>query len=142
MKLAIINGPNLNLLGTRQPEIYGSETLDQKITELQRAYPSVEILAHQSNIEGEIVGWIQSLEVDGIILNAAAYTHTSVAIRDAISAVETPVVEVHLSNVTKRETFRHESMISPVCVGCIFGFGWEGYRLAIEHFLHRPQLKK
>ncbi|HLW29650.1 MAG TPA: type II 3-dehydroquinate dehydratase [Brumimicrobium sp.] len=132
MNILIINGPNLNLLGKRQPTIYGDKSFEEFIEELH--HDKVEISVYQSNVEGEIINALQSSKADGIILNAGGYTHTSVAIRDAVSAIETPVVEVHISNITARESFRHESLISPVAVGCIFGFGLTGYELALNYF--------
>lgn len=137
MKIAIINGPNLNLLGTREPNVYGKQSLGDINEDLSVAFPNVNLQFHQSNLEGEIITWIQELEVDGIVLNAGGYTHTSVAIRDAIATVKTPVVEVHLSNVSAREAFRHESLLSPVCAGCIFGFGAQGYHLAVQYYVNR-----
>lgn len=133
MKLLIINGPNLNLLGQREPQIYGNRTFLDYFEEL-KSNVSAELVYLQSNVEGEIINFLQEAKVDGIILNAGGYTHTSVAIRDCIQAIDTPVVEVHISNITKREEFRHTSLLSPVCVGCIFGFGLESYRLAIQYF--------
>lgn len=133
-KIAVIHGPNLNLLGSRQPDIYGSETLEainRKLKE-RAAELGVECTFLQSNVEGELVTAIQQAACDGIVLNAAAYTHTSIALRDAIAAVPTPVVEVHLSNVHAREAFRHTSMIAPVCTGVICGFGADSYLLALE----------
>lgn len=135
MKLLIINGPNLNLLGKREPSIYGDTTFDTYFKTLQTAFSFIELTYFQSNIEGEIISQLQLAKVDGIIINAGGYTHTSVAIRDAITAIGIPVVEVHISNVTQREVFRHTSLISPVAVGCIFGFGLESYRLAIRYFV-------
>ncbi len=137
MKIHIINGPNLNILGKREPEIYGKSSFHEYLEELKENYQDVEISFFQSNIEGEIVSELQEADdnVDGIILNAAAYTHTSVAIADAIKAIETPVVEVHISNVFERESFRHYSFLSPVVVGTIGGFGLKSYALAIESFL-------
>ncbi len=134
MKILILNGPNLNLLGTREKTIYGSESFDQYFQELKLMFPNVTLDYFQSNIEGEIINKIHEVRLlfDGIVLNAAAYTHTSVAIRDAISAVEIPVIEVHISNVHKREVFRHTSLISASCVGVIAGFGLDSYRLGIE----------
>lgn len=132
MNILIINGPNLNLLGKRQPLIYGDKSFDEYIETLRPE--NVKISIFQSNIEGQIIDALQNTKADGIILNAGGYTHTSVAIRDAISAIETPVVEVHISNISARESFRHESLISPVAVGCIFGFGLTGYELAIAYF--------
>ncbi|NMB50447.1 MAG: type II 3-dehydroquinate dehydratase [Bacteroidales bacterium] len=134
MKIQIINGPNLNLLGVREPDVYGSVSFAEYFTQLQEIFPDVELEYFQSNIEGEIINKIQEagFGCDGIVLNAAGYTHTSVAIRDAIKAVPAPVVEVHVSNVFAREEFRHRSMISAVCRGVIIGFGLDSYRLAIE----------
>lgn len=150
MKILIINGPNLNLLGRREPGIYGAETFEKYLAELRNNFSQVEIEYFQSNIEGEIVdrlhlagfGSEANLRegvahpsgdiVDGIVLNAGAYTHTSVAIHDAIKAIKTPVIEVHISNVHQREEFRHHSYISPAAAGIIVGFGLDGYRLAIE----------
>lgn len=134
MKLLIINGPNLNLLEKREPSVYGNTTFEAYLEELKKKFTSIDIAYFQSNIEGEIIDQIQQTNADGIILNAGGYTHTSVAIRDAISAVKTPVVEVHISNVTSREEFRHTSLISPVAVGCILGFGLQSYDLAIQYF--------
>lgn len=131
MKILIINGPNLNLLGTREKGIYGNQTFEEYLDTLST---NAEISYFQSNIEGEIINALQEANEDGIILNAGGYTHTSVAIRDAVSAIQTPVVEVHISNIAARESFRHESLISPVAEGCIFGFGLKGYELAIEYF--------
>jgi len=136
MKIAIINGPNLNLLGTREKDIYGEESFGAIIDRLSTLFPEFEIIYHQSNIEGEIINILHSsaLKCNGIVLNAAGYTHTSVSIADAVKAVEVPVVEVHISNILAREEFRHNSLISPGCAGSIFGFGTEGYRLALEYF--------
>lgn len=137
MNLLIINGPNLNLLGVREPGIYGNKGFEDYLQELRSVYQDVTIEYLQSNHEGEIVDAIHRYgfgEADGIVLNAGAYTHTSLAIADAISAVRTPVVEVHISNVFRREEFRQHSFLSPVCVGSIVGFGLESYRLAIESF--------
>jgi 3-dehydroquinate dehydratase-2 len=137
MKIHIINGPNLNLLGKREPEIYGKTSFQDYFSELQMTFKSVELSYFHSNIEGEIISELHEADdnVDGIILNAAAYTHTSIAIADAISAIETPVVEVHISNVFAREEFRKHSYISPVVLGSISGFGLRGYALAVESFL-------
>lgn len=135
MKLGIINGPNLNLLGKREPEIYGSLTFEEYLDGLKANYSNCDLQFFQSNSEVEIIERIQNLEVDGIILNAGAFTHTSVAISDAVMAVKTPVVEVHISNVHNRESFRAHSFISPYAKGVIVGFGLEGYRLAIESFV-------
>jgi 3-dehydroquinate dehydratase-2 len=133
MKLAIINGPNLNLLGTREKEIYGETSFENYITSLKERF-DVDLDYFQSNIEGELINYLQKTDCDGIILNAGGYTHTSVSIRDCISAINIPVVEVHISNIAARESFRHNSLISPVCEGCIFGFGMESYKLAIQFF--------
>lgn len=134
MRLQIINGPNINLIGKREPEVYGSRSFEDYFEELKSLYPDVEMYCYQSNIEGELISKIQEVgfDFDGIILNAGAYTHTSIGIQDAIRAIMTPVVEVHISNVMQREDYRHVSMISPVCVGTIFGFGLDSYRLAVE----------
>jgi len=130
-QILIINGPNLNLLGQREPQIYGEKGLETVMEELCTAFPDTAIQFMQSNHEGEIIDALQQSQHDGIILNAGGYTHTSVAIRDAISAIEIPVIEVHISNIAARESFRHESLLSPVCAGCIFGFGVKGYWLAL-----------
>lgn len=134
MKIQIINGPNLNLLGTREPDIYGKETFYNFLDKLKGENPEIEFDYFQSNIEGEIINKIQEagFSYDGIILNAGGYTHTSVAIRDAIKSVPAPVIEVHISNVHSREKFRHQSMLAPVCAGVIAGFGFNSYRLATE----------
>ncbi|PWH84810.1 type II 3-dehydroquinate dehydratase [Brumimicrobium oceani] len=132
MEILIINGPNLNLLGKRQPSIYGDISFEEYIQEIQK--DGITISVFQNNVEGEIINALHNAKVDGIILNAGGYTHTSVAIRDAVSAIETPVVEVHISNISARESFRHESLISPVAAGCIFGFGMMGYELALDYF--------
>lgn len=163
MKLLIINGPNLNLLGRREPGIYGAETFETYLVKLREAYPQVDIEYFQSNVEGEMVNAIhlagfgkeanlnlgatpsatpmaQLLDkapFDGVILNAGAYTHTSVALHDAIRAVKTPVIEVHISNVHQREEFRHHSFISPAAAGIIVGFGLDGYRMAIDSFVNK-----
>ena len=133
MKILIVNGPKLNLLGTREPQIYGNVSFADFLTEL-KSKSSAEISYFQSNVEGELINVLQDADADGIILNAGGYTHTSVALRDCIAAISTPVVEVHISNITARESFRHESMLSPVCAGCIFGFGMKGYELALRYF--------
>lgn len=137
MKIIIINGPNLNLLGKREPEIYGSKTFEDFFKELKEDFKEVDLHYFQSNSEGILIDKIHEVgfTYDGIVLNAAAYTHTSVAIADAIKGVTTPVVELHISNVHARETFRHKSYISPVAKGVIFGFGLKGYQLAIDSFL-------
>ena len=134
MKIAIINGPNLNLLGTRETQIYGSKTFEEYLAQLRLKHPLVDLFYFQSNVEGEIINYLQETKVDGFILNAGGYTHTSVSIRDCISAIETPVVELHISNIAARESFRHTSLITPVCVGSIIGFGLSGYSLAIHSF--------
>jgi 3-dehydroquinate dehydratase-2 len=133
MKILIINGPNLNLLGKREPQIYGNQSFDSYFEELKLSFPG-ELLYFQSNIEGELIDCLQQADCDGIILNAGAYTHTSIALRDCISSLDIPLVEVHISNITSRESFRHTSFISPVAAGCIFGFGLKGYALALAHF--------
>lgn len=137
MKLIIINGPNLNLLGKREPEVYGNTTFEDYFKQLQEKFPQAKLEYFQSNIEGEIIGKIQEVGFgyDGIILNAAAYTHTSVGIGDAVKAVTTPVVEVHISNTHKREEYRHISYISPGAKGVILGFGLQSYDLSIQSFL-------
>lgn len=134
MWIQIINGPNINLLGKREPSIYGSVSFEDYLAELRAKYPEVQIDYYQSNIEGELIDKIQQVgfDADGIILNAGAYTHTSIALQDAIRAVKSPVVEVHISNVHTREAFRHVSMISCACLGVICGFGLNSYRLALE----------
>ncbi|MCE5330724.1 MAG: type II 3-dehydroquinate dehydratase [Bacteroidales bacterium] len=133
-RIQIINGPNLNLLGKREPGVYGSQSFESFFEELKAKYPQMELLYFQSNSEGAIIDKIHEtgFTLDGIILNAGAYTHTSVAIADAIRSVAAPVVEVHISNVFKRETFRHHSYLSEACKGCIVGFGMDSYRLAVE----------
>lgn len=138
-KLIIINGPNLNLLGKREPNIYGSLSFTEFLNEIKDKYPDVNIDYYQSNIEGELIDKIQEVgfSYDGIILNAAAYTHTSVGIGDAVKAIETPVVEVHISNTFAREEFRHHSYLSPHTKGVILGFGLQSYELAIQSFLNR-----
>ena len=137
MKIVIINGPNLNLLGTREPGIYGNQTFGQFYQELKSYFPQVEFDYFQSNVEGELIDRIQKegFSCDGILLNAAAYTHTSVGIRDAIKAIDTPVVEIHISNTFSREDFRHKSYITPAAKGIIVGFGLDSYRLGVESFL-------
>lgn len=139
MKIQIINGPNINLLGKREPAIYGSQSFDDYLFELKQAYPQVEFEYFQSNIEGEMINKIHQIgfDYDGIVLNAGAYTHTSIALQDAIRAVTSPVIEVHISNVHAREEFRHRSMISCACLGVIAGFGMDSYRLAVEALLNK-----
>jgi len=135
MKVLIINGPNLNLLGERETDIYGNMSFEDYLDELQNAFPKHDIECYQSNVEGEIINRLQeaNLEFHAIILNAGGYTHTSVAIADAINAIDTPVIEVHITNILAREDFRHLSYIAPNCVGTITGFGLDSYRLAIEY---------
>ena len=137
MKIQIINGPNINLLGKREPSIYGSQSFDDYLKELEKSYPQVEFTCYQSNVEGEMINKIHEVgfDFDGIVLNAGAYTHTSIALQDAIRAVKTPVIEVHISNVHQREEFRHKSMIACACKGVICGFGLHSYRLAVEALL-------
>lgn len=137
MKIVIINGPNLNLLGAREPNIYGNQTFDEYFESLKSDFPQLEFDYFQSNVEGELINIIQreGFSCDGILLNAAAYTHTSVGICDAIKAVNTPVIEIHISNTFSRENFRHKSYISPVAKGIIVGFGLDSYRLGVESFL-------
>lgn len=137
MKILVLNGPNLNLLGKREPEVYGNQTFEAYFKTLQSKFTDVILEYYQSNIEGEIIGKIQEVgfSYDGIVLNAAAYTHTSVGIGDAVKAIETPVVEVHISNTHKREDFRHVSYISSAAKGVILGFGLQSYDLAIQSFL-------
>ena len=138
MKIIIINGPNLNLLGTREPSVYGDQTFDEYFQTLQNSFQNIELAYYQSNIEGELINKLQEVgfTYDGIILNAGGYTHTSVALHDAIAAITTPVIEVHISNLFAREEFRHISLIAPKCKGSISGFGMDSYRLAIESFLY------
>ena len=137
MKIQIVNGPNLNLLGVREPGIYGSESFESYLAKLREQYPDVEIEYYQSNVEGELINKMQvvGFSFDGIVLNAGAYTHTSIALHDCIRAIKCPVVEVHISNVHQREDFRHHSFISAACKGVICGFGLNSYRLAIEGLL-------
>ena len=137
MKIIIVNGPNLNLLGIREKSVYGNISFLNYYENMITTFPELEFEYFQSNIEGEIINYLHQVgfSADGIVLNAGAYTHTSVAIRDAISAITTPVVEVHISNILTREYFRHESIIGPVCRGSIMGFGLDSYRLGVESFL-------
>lgn len=139
-RILVLNGPNLNLLGTREPQIYGYTTMDDIIEDLQNRFSGIEIKYFQSNSEGEIIDKLHAVGFDsqciGVALNAGAYTHTSLAIADAIAAIKTPVVELHISNVHARESIRHTSLISPVCRGVIAGFGVDSYRLAIEAILN------
>jgi len=136
MKIIIINGPNLNLLGKREPDVYGNQTFEDYFHELTSKYPSIQLDYFQSNIEGELISKIQEVgfSYDGIILNAAAYTHTSIGIGDAIKAITTPTIEVHISNTFSREEFRHQSFISPNAKGIIIGFGLKSYELALQSF--------
>jgi 3-dehydroquinate dehydratase II len=142
LKIQIINGPNLNLLGKREPEIYGSETFEDYFENLKKRFPQVELHYFQSNVEGEMINKIHEVgfTFDAILLNAGGYTHTSVAISDAISGVTTPALEVHISNIYKREEFRHKSIISKSCVGMISGLGLKGYELGVMYFLNSPDL--
>lgn len=134
-KIKIINGPNLNLLGKREPDIYGSISFEDYLNELKTTFYDIDIEHVQSNHEGVLIDEIQkSTHLDGIVLNAAAYSHTSIAIADAIAAINTPTVEVHISNIYQRESFRHLSLVSPNCVGVIVGFGLEGYKMAVRYF--------
>ncbi|RZS93769.1 type II 3-dehydroquinate dehydratase [Aquimarina brevivitae] len=137
MKLIIVNGPNLNLLGKREPTIYGNQTFEAFFSTLQFKYKEIELAYYQSNIEGELISKIQEAddEFDGVILNAGAYTHTSIGIGDAVKAIEKPVIEVHISNTYARESFRHQSYISANAAGVILGFGLQSYELAIQHFI-------
>ena len=134
MKILIVNGPNLNLLGQREPGIYGTSSFESYLPTLRQRYPEVEIDYYQSNVEGELINRMQQdgFTVDGIVLNAGAYTHTSIALHDCIRSLKSPVIEVHISNVHQREPFRHHSYLSPACRGVICGFGLDSYRLAIE----------
>lgn len=136
MRIQIINGPNLNLLGVREPEIYGQQSFEDYFGKLTERYPDIQFSYFQSNIEGELINKMQEVgfDFDGIILNAGAYTHTSVALQDCIRSLKTPVIEVHISNVATREGFRHQSLIAPACKGIIAGFGLDSYRLAVESF--------
>ncbi|MBL0329069.1 MAG: type II 3-dehydroquinate dehydratase [Bacteroidetes bacterium] len=137
MKLIIINGPNLNLLGTRETDVYGSQTFETYFNELKKKYDNIGLFYFQSNIEGELINKLHEVgfSFDGIIFNAGGYTHTSVALRDAISSIKAPTIEVHISNIFAREEFRHVSLIAPKCKGSISGFGMYSYRLAIESFI-------
>ncbi|HEV8512831.1 MAG TPA: type II 3-dehydroquinate dehydratase [Cyclobacteriaceae bacterium] len=139
MKIQIINGPNLNLLGKREPETYGSETFESYFEKLKSRFASASLNYFQSNVEGEIINQIHKVgfDFDGIVLNAGAYTHTSIAIHDAIGGIKTPVVEVHISNIYAREEFRHKSLITSKCAGLITGFGLEGYAMAISYLINK-----
>jgi 3-dehydroquinate dehydratase-2 len=136
-QILILNGPNLNLLGKREPKTYGTKSFEDFYVDLEKKFPQLKLNYIQTNFEGELITQIQNLKdkYAGIVLNAGGYTHTSVAIRDAIKATDIPVVEVHISNISSRESFRHESMLSPVCVGCVFGFGLKSYELALHWFV-------
>lgn len=133
MKIAIVNGPNLNLLGQREQSVYGNRSMENYFEEIQGGFTS-ELLYFQSNVEGELINYLQGFSGDGVVLNAGGYTHTSVALRDCIAALSIPVIEVHISNVAARESFRHESLLTPVCRGLIMGFGLESYALALRFF--------
>lgn len=137
MKIIIINGPNLNLLGIRQPEIYGRRSFEDYLQQLRRRFPQVDVEYYQSNVEGELINKLHEVgfSYDGIVLNAGGYSHTSVALHDAVSSISTPVVEVHISNIYAREEYRRHSMLSDVCKGVICGLGLDGYRFAVESFL-------
>lgn len=139
MNILIINGPNLNLLGVREKSIYGAQSFEDYLKTLEATFSKINFVYYQSNIEGEIVNKIHEygFKFDGIIINAGAYTHTSIAVRDAISGIQTKVIEVHISNTLTREDFRHKSVIGPVCKGCIMGFGLDSYRLAVQSFLNK-----
>lgn len=138
MKILIVNGPNLNLLGRREPGIYGSTAFDDYLVKLRERYPQVEIDYYQSNVEGLLIDKLQQegFTADGIVLNAGAYTHTSIALQDCIRSIKAPVIEVHISNIHTREEFRHRSMIACACRGVVCGFGLDSYRLAIEALCH------
>ncbi len=140
MKIAIVNGPNLNLLGTREPNIYGNTTFTSYFETLQQTFKEVELMYFQSNHEGALIDKLHEIgfSFDGIVLNAGAYTHTSIAIADAVRAITTPVIEVHISNVYQRETFRHHSYLATAAIGVISGFGLNSYHLAIEAFIKKP----
>lgn len=135
-KIRIINGPNLNLLGTREPGIYGNQTFEKQLKAFAKEFPELEIDYFQSNVEGELINSLHEAaqEKDGVILNAGAYTHTSIALGDAIKAIDLPVIEVHISNIFSREDFRHVSYIAPYCKGSVIGFGMDSYRLALQYF--------
>jgi len=139
MEILVLNGPNLNLLGVREKSIYGENSFENYLKTLKKGYPTVNFSYYQSNMEGELINKLHQVgfEIDGIILNAGGYTHTSVALTDAIAAISTPVIEVHISNIFQREHFRHHSYISKNCVGSISGFGLDSYRLALEYFLKK-----
>ncbi|MGZ3901723.1 MAG: type II 3-dehydroquinate dehydratase [Bacteroidia bacterium] len=139
MKLAIINGPNLNLLGKREKDIYGNLSFDEFFEKLQTRFPNIQFLYYQSNVEGELINKLHEIgfSYDGIIINAGGYTHTSVALADAVAAISTPVVEVHISNIFAREDYRHVSYLGKNCIGSISGFGLKSYELAVQSFLEK-----
>ncbi|HXU27170.1 MAG TPA: type II 3-dehydroquinate dehydratase [Bacteroidia bacterium] len=141
MKILIINGPNLNLLGTREPTVYGNQTFEEYLTELKAKFPSVQFDYFQSNVEGELINALHKAakNVDGIILNAGAYTHTSIAIADAVAGIAVPVVEVHISNIFAREDYRHVSYLGKHCKGSVSGFGLMSYDLALQYFISQPR---
>ena len=135
-KIIIINGPNLNLIGDREPKVYGNSSMEDYLSEIRNNFPEIQIDYFQSNVEGDLINKLQEVgfSYDGILLNAGAYTHTSVAISDCVKAITAPVIEVHISNVASRESFRHESLLTPVCIGLVMGFGLESYRMALGYF--------
>ena len=137
-RILILNGPNLNLLGKRETAVYGDKSFEDYFVELKARFPQLQLDYAQSNVEGELINQLQQSTHDGIVFNAGGYTHTCVALRDAIAAIKIPLVEVHISNVTARESFRHESLITPVCKGCILGLGMQSYDLGIQYFLNHP----
>jgi 3-dehydroquinate dehydratase II len=141
MKIQIINGPNLNLLGKRETSIYGSQSFEDFLEKLKVRFPAIELHYYQSNVEGEIINKLHEVgfSFDGIILNAGAYTHTSIAIHDAVGGIKTPVVEVHISNVHAREEFRHKSLITSKCAGMLTGFGMEGYAMALAYLINKDK---
>ena len=143
LQIAIVNGPNLNLIGTREQHIYGSQTLEDYFKQMQQQFPQVNFTIYQSNVEGELINYLHSCrgKMQGIILNGGAYTHTSIALADAIAAIEIPVVEVHISNIYAREPYRKHSYTAEKCVGCITGLGVKGYALATEYFIDKLQAK-
>ena len=133
MKIAVVNGPNLNLIGNREPSLYGETSFETFFETLKS--PQVNLEYFQSNVEGELINFIQAFDGEGILLNAGAYTHTSIALRDCIASIAVPVIEVHITNVAARETFRHDSFLTPVCKGLVMGFGLESYRMALSFFI-------
>ncbi|GAB5537988.1 MAG: type II 3-dehydroquinate dehydratase [Salibacteraceae bacterium] len=146
MKIAIINGPNVNMIGTREPEVYGNESFESYFAQLDQDFPDIEFVYFQSNVEGELINFMHSLhkngDARGVLLNAGGYTHTSVALADTVAAISIPCVEIHISNVFKRETFRHTSYIGSACIGSISGFGLESYRLGVQYFLNAQKTSK